>query len=255
MPTIGESATVYGNSQGSGLITKLDGHVLSIGPTEIEVDIDFVQGNSGSPIINRDGYVMGIATYATKSMNYDWITEGTRFEKARRFGTRLDIPIAWNKVSPKALYQQTLLIDSAYIHLGILSCLTNYFTSQKIGNLFSTYKNSYLYANKAVELSYATSHFIAGSKKYNKNSFTQKNALKEFNDKLNEWVMSYKVKDNDFKWHAHQLQEHYNYVEEMIDKLSFTYMRSVSNLINDISDISARSGNYDWSIKALQNMR
>lgn len=114
LPRIGDTIVVLGNSLGAGAITRANGKVLGVGGNIIEVDADFVSGNSGGPIINQHGEVVGIATFVTKASDkIDWIVKGTRYEKARRFGLR---PFAndWENVSLKLLNQQyTLMIDSA----------------------------------------------------------------------------------------------------------------------------------------------
>lgn len=65
LPIIGESVYVFGNSDGGGVLTSLSGKILGIGPDLIELDAQFVCGNSGSPIISSSGSVLGVATYAT----------------------------------------------------------------------------------------------------------------------------------------------------------------------------------------------
>jgi hypothetical protein len=84
---------VYGNSQGESVITEVKGTLQGTGPTEIESDAKFVEGNSGSPIIETPtGKVIGVATRAT--CRYSWTTYNTKFE-VRRFGTRID-NITWD---------------------------------------------------------------------------------------------------------------------------------------------------------------
>lgn len=100
--SIGNKIVVYGNSQGKNVVTELKGKVTGVGPNEIEVDAGFVSGNSGSPIVNKAGEVVGVATYATRSKAPEWTVEGTRFAKTRRFGVRLD-GIQWSDASVRDL--------------------------------------------------------------------------------------------------------------------------------------------------------
>lgn len=89
-PNIGDTVTVFGNSEGSGVATSLGGKVLGVGPDLIEVDAPFVQGNSGSPIVNSSGMVMGVASFATRPPDpNEWVKQGTRFTQVRRFGITL----------------------------------------------------------------------------------------------------------------------------------------------------------------------
>lgn len=93
-----ERIVVFGNSAGGGVATTLRGKIQGLGPDEIEVQADFVSGNSGSPIIAYDyGQVIGMATYATKRDAKSWTTENTRFAggTVRRFGVRLD-NLSWS---------------------------------------------------------------------------------------------------------------------------------------------------------------
>ncbi|MGN0852839.1 MAG: serine protease [Kiritimatiellia bacterium] len=89
IPDIGEPIVILGNSDGRGVVTELRGRILGVGPSEIEVDAKFVTGNSGSPVINREGKVVGIASYLKDCRNAaDWSKTGTRFNGIRRFALR-----------------------------------------------------------------------------------------------------------------------------------------------------------------------
>lgn len=80
---------VFGNSSGDGVVTTLKGHVTGVGGMILKVDADFVGGNSGSPIVNDSGKVVGIATYALNGGDgKDWKKRDTEFDKVRRFGLR-----------------------------------------------------------------------------------------------------------------------------------------------------------------------
>lgn len=81
------NTSVYGNSLGDRVVRSLPGKLRGVGPKVIEVDNEFVPGNSGSPII-QNGYVIGIATYA-KVAPSDWTSKGAIFSKVRRFGVKL----------------------------------------------------------------------------------------------------------------------------------------------------------------------
>jgi hypothetical protein len=100
-PIIGESITVYGNSDGGGVATAISGKVVGVGPSLIEVDAPFVRGNSGSPILDSAGQVLGVVTFATRDEDpKDWLKRGTRFQQVRRFGTRL-LGQTWKELPPR----------------------------------------------------------------------------------------------------------------------------------------------------------
>ena len=90
VPDIGDPVVVLGNSDGRGVVTEIRGKVIGVGPREIEVDAAFVIGNSGSPVLDRHGRVIGIATYLRDCRNdEDWSKIDTRFNGIRRFALRL----------------------------------------------------------------------------------------------------------------------------------------------------------------------
>ncbi len=90
VPDIGETITILGNSDGRGVVTEIRGHILGVGPLELEVDAPFVAGNSGSPVLNRAGRVVGVASYLRNCRdNTDWSKKNTRYNGIRRFALRL----------------------------------------------------------------------------------------------------------------------------------------------------------------------
>jgi hypothetical protein len=114
LPRIGQHVRIFGNSDGMGVVTELEGRVLGVGPATIEVDAGFVRGNSGSPVVDDSGSVIGIATFVVQSIpQSDWVLDGTRFERTRRFGLRTDKDLRWVPTTLDAFYQQTRLLDDA----------------------------------------------------------------------------------------------------------------------------------------------
>lgn len=97
-PNVGENAFVYGNSDGGDVATDLIGKIVGVGPEKIEVSIPFVQGNSGSAVLNSEGKVIGVATYATLDVDPDdWTKANTRFTEPRRYALRLN-NVSWKAV-------------------------------------------------------------------------------------------------------------------------------------------------------------
>lgn len=113
---IGDEVVVLGNSGGGGVVTRLRGKILGIGPDRIEVNAEFIPGNSGSPIIHvKSGKVIGIATYLT--LRYEEFSSGSSDSVpkggaqlgrivVRRFGYRLDKVSAWEPVNWATLHAE-----------------------------------------------------------------------------------------------------------------------------------------------------
>lgn len=108
-----ETVTVLGNSEGAGVVTSAVAKVKGIGPTEVEVDADFVPGNSGGPVINERGEVIGMATYILRPDNKpDWVNKDTRYGKARRFTLRPSRVNDWVAVTPEEYLKQRMELDA-----------------------------------------------------------------------------------------------------------------------------------------------
>ena len=97
IPNIGDAVAVLGNSDGCGVSTEISGIVLGVGPSIVETNAGFVRGNSGSPLLDKNGEVIGVATYAIKLDQDDWTRAGTRFADVRRFATRID-HVKWQSI-------------------------------------------------------------------------------------------------------------------------------------------------------------
>lgn len=96
---VGRKIWTFGNSDGGGVVTRLQGEIIGVGPDRIEVDIPFVQGNSGGAILTGEGNVCAVATYAiiNKDKN-NWVKNGTRFNEVRRFCLTLN-DVQWAEIS------------------------------------------------------------------------------------------------------------------------------------------------------------
>ncbi len=91
---------VFGNSEGAGVGTELYGVVNGVGSELLETSAEFVSGNSGSPVLNQNQEVLGIAAYVRVSSRHA-MKEGTQFEnKTRRFCYRLT-GVSWKEVNWK----------------------------------------------------------------------------------------------------------------------------------------------------------
>lgn len=93
-----ESVQVLGNSLGAGRVTVLRGSITGMSETEVETSAKFVSGNSGSPILNDAGEIVGVATLLELFPDHQSILKGSDFEDGRRVGVRLDRAIMWLEV-------------------------------------------------------------------------------------------------------------------------------------------------------------
>jgi hypothetical protein len=135
-PGIGDRILVYGNSAGGNVATELKGKVLGVGPADIEIDADIVSGNSGSPIIDSAGRVLGVATYVTFELRFQGddarkqIFKGTRFNKARRYGVRIPSD-GWKEDDLRTFLDQSYLLTDSKNMLEIMNILIMYWNSDK----------------------------------------------------------------------------------------------------------------------------
>jgi|BioPla2DNA2_1021312.scaffolds.fasta_scaffold10132_2 S1-C subfamily serine protease len=124
-PNLKDSISVVGDSGGEGVFTELRGNILGVGPDKLEVSADFISGNSGSPILSANRKVLGVATYVlSRTAAPEFVTTGTRFEKARRFGMRYDPNSQWNAISvSELLRQQAVLTEVENYLINVLSVM------------------------------------------------------------------------------------------------------------------------------------
>jgi Trypsin-like peptidase domain len=152
-----DKAIAYGNSAGEGVVTKLPGNILGVGVDKIEISCEIIPGNSGGPILNSQGRVIAVASYATSTVDVAaWIKTGTRFDKARRFGFRLTDDIKWTRipfaqfVSESTQIQATTEVSDYFAEVlnqllfhSLESPLVNKFpTNQPLGNFTTTYNRA-----------------------------------------------------------------------------------------------------------------
>lgn len=107
---VDESVTAYGNSQGADVLTASKGKVLGIGPDSLEISCEIVPGNSGGPVVSKNGQLVGVASFLTFREN-KW-EEKTRFAQVRRFALKLRENEEWWKIDYSTFLKESKTLSN-----------------------------------------------------------------------------------------------------------------------------------------------
>lgn len=113
-----------GDSAGEGVLMRLQGKVVGVGPDKIEVDCEFIPGNSGGPIVTEAGKVVGVVSYLTADPSI-W-ARNTQLE-VRRFAWIPNGEIDWKPCKASQLLEEADAIEalrSCYFVLAALEQIT-----------------------------------------------------------------------------------------------------------------------------------
>jgi S1-C subfamily serine protease len=127
--TIEKKPTVWtlGDSGGERILKTLEGRVTGVGPSKIEVDCQFVQGNSGGPIVTANGEVVGIASYMITDKSI-W-AKGT-VQEVRRMAWIPGGNPNWIETSIDQLEKEEALVRNCYVTTGMLWLVSELATSE-----------------------------------------------------------------------------------------------------------------------------
>jgi hypothetical protein len=110
-----DAVIAYGNSQGAGVATLSRGRVLGLAADRLEIEAEIVAGNSGGPVVNDAGRVVGVTTYAAVlAPAEDWLSRDTRYAQPRRFALRLSAVDDWTIVHWPAHAAQTERLERVH---------------------------------------------------------------------------------------------------------------------------------------------
>jgi serine protease Do len=105
--SVGEPIGTPGNAGGASAITFKFGKVVAIGPELVEIDAMIKGGNSGGPILLRNGRVIGIVSYfKQETLDDARIADADKETVVRRFGYRVDNVKSWETPDWKRFVSQ-----------------------------------------------------------------------------------------------------------------------------------------------------
>ena len=178
---IGEVVTAYGDALGGGVMTQNRGKILAIGNNKIEIDSSVVQGNSGGPVLDSRGCVIGVVSSGNID-NSVWAKD-TRYEKVRRFAERVD-NVEWHLSSYDDFREYYAFLNDTIVVLSEIRLFLQEFNVVSfINKLCSTHRN-YSYIRYCIE---RRNRPFEGSKFY-KGQFGYNEQIQKMYDKWNQII-------------------------------------------------------------------
>ena len=109
---IGTQVVAYGDTLGGGVMTQNKGHILAVGSRKIEIDAAVLQGNSGGPVLDSKGKVVGVIS--SGSVDSTIWSKDTRYENVRKFAERIDV-LEWKSVDYEELRDVLAYLNDSYV--------------------------------------------------------------------------------------------------------------------------------------------
>jgi len=197
-PKIGAKIFAYGDSMGMDSITRLPGKVKGVGPQVLEISAEFVAGNSGGPILDNKGEVLGVATFVVKPKKVDWHVKDTEFEKPRRFGVRVNDRVQWVPVRYRQFYREASALQDVKFYLEDMGRISMILRQEDPRDTRSGFQKILLskeslkskryadpaYATHLLTISNSYIQFYNSARKYSFSSYSVKGPLDRFYEAL-----------------------------------------------------------------------
>jgi hypothetical protein len=145
---VGEPIGTPGNAGGASAITFKFGKVVAVGPELVEIDAMIKGGNSGGPILLRNGRVIGIVSFFKEETRDDSRVTGSGNDLVvRRFGYRVDNVKSWETPDWKRFVSQgerVARVESTSKDLLMLvnSKFERWNGNEQIGKIMGTFKKN-----------------------------------------------------------------------------------------------------------------
>lgn len=171
MLRVGGCVIAYGDTHGGGVVTQNKGKILAVGIDKIEIDATILSGNSGGPVLNEKGLVVGVASLLTK--REDIWSKGTRYADVRKFAERADGGV-WQAFDYEEFRETYSFVYDTFVFLQeVRDFEAEMFRRELSSRMFrppqrnSEYKGNFGYAGYAQQL-YKNWNSIADADEYRK---------------------------------------------------------------------------------------
>jgi hypothetical protein len=145
---VGEPIATPGNSGGASTIGFKYGKLIAIGPEIVEIDAMIKGGNSGGPVLLRNGRAIGIVShFREETVDDARITDADKQTIVRRFGYRVDNVKSWETPDWKRFVSQgervgRVVSTSNDLHQLVNSRFERWNGNEEIGKIMGTFRKN-----------------------------------------------------------------------------------------------------------------
>lgn len=166
VPKADDAIWALGNSQGSGVIRALEGKLVSIGPTRLEITAEIVKGNSGGPILDSEFNVVGVSSFG--EYRVDVWSKGTELDAVRRFALRPGAVPSWDRLNSVDFLRIAYIYDQMLADVVLTAVISE--MSFSVNGITYNPKEEVMAGMNANELvnAFKNHDFAAGLLRFNK---------------------------------------------------------------------------------------